>query len=211
MKKILTLFILCCVALLMFAGCKKKENTETMNNVTPAVTATSAPMSTPTSVPTAMPTVTPTVAPTAVPTAAPTAVPTAAPTVAPTSAPTMAAQLYKDGVYEVQTPVDGEKYYVKATVTIKGGKITTADWTIYDAGNGDVPFDGDYYKVFEKLNADAVYVQQAKDDWAGSRGYADDLIKTQDLTKVDAVSGATWANREFKMVIKLALDKAKAK
>ncbi len=117
------------------------------------------------------------------------------------------AQLYKDGVYTVETPLDYEKYYTKATVTIEGGKITSLDWTIIDTGHDDVPFDEEYYNVMEPYGE--LYVQQAKDDWSGSRGYSDVLIKTQDVDQVDAVSGATWTNKKFKEVVRLALRKAK--
>lgn len=150
------------------------------------------------------------------PTAAVTAAPTEAPTQAPTAIPTAAAAevleegttVYQDGVYEVQTEPDYEKYYTKATVTIEGGKITSVDWTIYDEGNDNVPFDSEYYKILAPYGA--VYEQQGKDDWAGSRGYTDALIESQDVDKVDAVSGATWTNKKFKEIVKMALEKAAA-
>lgn len=131
-----------------------------------------------------------------------------------TAAPTVAAEdttastvEYKDGIYEVQTEPDYEKYYTKATVTIEGGKITAVDWCIYDANQDDKPFDEEYYHVFESVSD--VYVQQAKDDWTGSRGYSDALITSQNVEQVDAVSGATWTNKKFKEIVKLALEKAK--
>lgn len=115
---------------------------------------------------------------------------------------------YKDGVYEVETPLDAEKYYTKATVTIEGGKITSADWTIYDSARKDTPFDDQYYKIMAEY--DDLYAQQSKDDWSGSRGYSDTLITSQDIDQVDAVSGATWTNKKFKEAVKLALDEAAA-
>lgn len=119
----------------------------------------------------------------------------------------VSAQLYQDGVYKVETPLDDEKYYTEATVTIEGGKITSVDWTIIDTGHDNAPFDEEYYHVMEPYAA--LYVQQAKDDWSGSRGYSEVLIETQDVDKVDAVSGATWTNKKFKEVVKLALEQAK--
>jgi major membrane immunogen (membrane-anchored lipoprotein) len=145
--------------------------------------------------------------PTEVPTAAPAAATTAAPTEAPAAAAEGAA-IYRDGVYEIEIAPDYESYYTKAALTIEGGKITAFDWTIYDKGHNDVPFDEEYYKVMEPYSA--LYVQQSKDDWTGSRGYTDALIETQDVTKVDAVSGATWTNRKFKEAVKAALKEALA-
>lgn len=128
-------------------------------------------------------------------------------TTAPVQATTETADTYKDGVYEVKTEPDYEKYYTEATVTIEGGKIISVDWTIYDGGHEDKPFDEEYYKVMEPYGD--LYVQQAKEDWTGSRDYDDSLIETQDVSKVDAVSGATWTNKKFKEIVKLALEQAK--
>jgi major membrane immunogen (membrane-anchored lipoprotein) len=114
---------------------------------------------------------------------------------------------YKDGVYKVETPQDYEKYYTKAKLTIKKGKITAFSWTIYDAGHDDEAFDKDYYKVMEPYGEE--YSQQAKDDWSGSRGYSKELIKTQNINKVDAVTGATWTCNKFKEVVSMALKLAK--
>jgi major membrane immunogen (membrane-anchored lipoprotein) len=132
-----------------------------------------------------------------------------------TNAPTTAAAasdasttVYKDGVYTVDTPIDNEKYYTEATVEIKDGKIASVDWTIIDTGHDNEPFDEDYYKVMEPYGETCV--QQSHDDWSGSRGYSDALIETQDVDQVDAVTGATWTNRKFKQVVKLALEQAKA-
>lgn len=146
------------------------------------------------------------------------AAPTIAPTTAPISVPTEAAAdsmtetsdnapvVYKDGVYEVETDPDYENFSTKATVTIEGGAITAVDWSIYDT-KLDQPFDEEYYHVYETVS-DA-YVKQAKDDWSGSRGYTDALIESQEVSKVDAVSGATWTNKKFKEIVTIALEKAK--
>lgn len=130
-------------------------------------------------------------------------------TTAPTAAPTVTPEAvsYKDGVYEVKTEPDYEKYYTEATLTVESGKITAFEWTIYDAGRDNIPFDSEYYKVLAEFGD--LYEQQGKDDWAGSRGYSDVLIETQDINQVDAVSGATWTNRKFKEILRLALEQAK--
>lgn len=138
----------------------------------------------------------------------------ATPTVSPTEVPVAEGTAdasddtvtYKDGIYEVQTEPDYEKYYTKATVTIEGGKVTSVDWCIYDTNLEDKPFDEEYYHVYDDVSA--LYVQQAKDDWTGSRGYSDVLIECQDINEVDAVSGATWTNKKFKEIVRMALGKA---
>ena len=112
---------------------------------------------------------------------------------------------YKDGTYEYQTPPDNERYYTKGTIVIEGGKITSVDWTIYDSNNNDRPFDETYYEVFPDSE---YYAQQSRDDWSGSRGYADALIETQDIEEVDAVSAATWTNKKFKQFVRYALIEA---
>lgn len=115
-----------------------------------------------------------------------------------------AATTYKDGTYEVETKPDVELYVTKATVKIEDGKITAVDWTIYDSQKR--PFDETYEKVFA---GNSTYMQQSRDDWNGSRDYEEVLIDTQDVDKVDAVSGATWTNKKFKDIVKMALEQAK--
>lgn len=145
---------------------------------------------------------------TTAPTTAPTETPSMAPTMAPTTAPAGSAyDVFKDGTYTVKTATDVENYYVEATVTIENGKVTVADWTAYD-DKAKAPFDAEYYKIFESQGADPLYVQQAKDDWSGSRGYAPKFIEEQNVNKVDAVSAATWSFVEFEKVINLALKQA---
>lgn len=116
---------------------------------------------------------------------------------------------YKNGVFKIQTPLDSEKYYTKVKLSVKKGKIATVDWTIYDAGHSDKAFNKEYYKVMEPYGD--LYVKQAKDDWAGSRNYAKELIKTQNIDKVDTVAGATWTYNKFKEAVEMALLVAKGK
>jgi major membrane immunogen (membrane-anchored lipoprotein) len=113
---------------------------------------------------------------------------------------------YKDGIYEVNTPIDGEGFYTSATLTIKEGKIYNVDWTILDSYRSDRPFDASYERVYA---GNSTYIEQCRSDWKGSRGYGPKLIETQDLGKVDVVTGATWTNKKFKEAMELALEKAK--
>jgi major membrane immunogen (membrane-anchored lipoprotein) len=113
---------------------------------------------------------------------------------------------YKDGSYEAKTPIDGEGFYTTAKVTVSGGKISEVDWIIFDNYRGSRPFDASYEKVYV---GNEVYIQQSRSDWKGSRNYGQRLIETQDLGKVDVVTGATWTNKKFKEAVGLALEKAK--
>lgn len=115
------------------------------------------------------------------------------------------AAMYKDGTYTAQTDPDYEGYYEKASIEVDNGLITGVDWGIYDSTREDKPFDENYEEVFAGQDE---YIQQCRNDWKGSRGYAADLIATQDISKVDAVSGATWTNTLFKTVVKKALEDA---
>jgi len=192
MKKRYILFSTVLLLTMVITGCKKANNDNsvvtTENRGIEVVTTSSSPTVTP------IATITPTT------TNTPTKTPVA-------NSDNASVQLYKDGVYTVDTPIDDEKYYTEATVTIAEGKITSVDWTIIDMGNDNTPFDEEYYKIMEPYGE--LYVQQAKDDWSGSRGYSDAMIETQNVDQVDAVSGATWTNSKFKQVIRLALEQAK--
>lgn len=113
---------------------------------------------------------------------------------------------YKDGTYKVKTGLDDEGYFTEATVTIKNDKITNVEWCIYDSNSNNSPFDENYKTKFV---GNSLYTKQCEDDWNGSRNYSSELIKTQDMSKVDAVSGATWTYNKFKSVVTKALKKAK--
>jgi major membrane immunogen (membrane-anchored lipoprotein) len=182
MKKKTVLILISSLLFLFVTGCGNKANKDTV-----ATDTNASPTSTPTV--TSMPT-------------EPADIAASASKV--TTAPDVSASAYKDGTYEVKTDNDSEGYYTKATVIIENGKITLADWCIYDSLRDDMPFDENYYTVFD----DEIYQQQSKDDYSGSRDYTSEYIETQDLNQVDAVSGATWTNEHFKTVIKLALLEA---
>ncbi|MDP4089389.1 MAG: hypothetical protein Q8930_09005 [Bacillota bacterium] len=109
----------------------------------------------------------------------------------------------KDGDYEIQTKPDVEGYFSKAKVTIKDGKITNVDWKIIDSQNR--VFDEKYEDVFPQ----AEYKEQCRNDLKGAKSYVSQFIETQDLSKVDAIAAATWANTKFKEAMEMILGKAK--
>jgi major membrane immunogen (membrane-anchored lipoprotein) len=121
------------------------------------------------------------------------------------TASTAEAVMYRDGTYKAQTQPDYEGYFTKAEVTVKDGKIVSVDWSIYDANRNDKPFDEKYEEVFA---GNDYYTEQSRSDWKGSRTYGPKLIETQDPDGVDAVSGATWTNKKFREIVKVALEEA---
>ncbi|MCX7747572.1 MAG: FMN-binding protein [Clostridia bacterium] len=112
---------------------------------------------------------------------------------------------YKDGVYEVQSQPDYEGYYSTAKVTIKDNKIDSVDWKIIDSERKR-DFDEKYEEVFA---GNKEYQEQCRNDLKGAKTYSPKLVETQEISEVDAISGATWSNKKFKEVVRIALEKAK--
>lgn len=110
---------------------------------------------------------------------------------------------YKDGVYSAQTKPDPEAFYSKAQIKIKDDRITDVTFNIYD-GNNRV-FDNTYEEVYKNNDT---YIQQCRDNMKGIKAFSSQLIKKQNIAKVDAVSGATWAYLKFEEVVAEALKKA---
>jgi major membrane immunogen (membrane-anchored lipoprotein) len=198
MKRVFKVLLLFALLVFTFTSCKKANDEDTSSEAGETATEAASKDSTGSEETDSVP-------------AAPTTVPAATVATEPTAAPETAADItavtgsiFKDGIYVAKTVTDNEKYFAQATITIKDGKIATADWSLYDEGNNK-PFDEEYYHQFEPNEE---YVKQAKEDWSGSRNYAVKLLETQDVNKVDAVTGATWSFVEFEEVINLALDQA---
>lgn len=194
MMKRIILIVSCMLLIVAFVGCSKKANEDNTKATEDVSTEETADVDTE-------------VTPEAVAEATPEAV--AEVIMAAVIGDTVG--IYKDGTYTVETEKpDAESYITKATVTIKDGKITAVDWTIYDVPRDNKPFDADYKEVFNNDSDpnNKKYYQQSIDDWNGSRGYAPQLIETQDVSKVDAVSGATWPYKKFVNIINMALEQA---
>lgn len=109
----------------------------------------------------------------------------------------------KDGVYTGEYEAKGDHpSTMKVTIEIKGEKITKVEAVEYDE-NGK-PKDENYAKGA----GDQVY-QLAQKAVAGMKTYPTQLLEKQDLTKVDAVSGATVSHKSFQEAVRDALRKAK--
>lgn len=116
---------------------------------------------------------------------------------------------YKDGVYhgESQGKYTAEPYYGEVKVTIKNGDIASVAYKIVDKAK-KVDFDKGYEKYFKGNDE---YVRQCRNDLVGVRRYPKMFMKTKDISKVDAISGATWSYNIFKAALAEALKKAAAK
>jgi major membrane immunogen (membrane-anchored lipoprotein) len=125
------------------------------------------------------------------------------------SVATVAKDPYIDGTYKGQSRshyID-EPFYGTAVVTIKNGEISKIDFSIKDTSKDEL-FDGKYEKHFI---GNEEYTQQCRKDWKGVLTYPNMLVKEQDFSKVDAMSGATWSYNIFKASVEDALKNARHK
>lgn len=98
---------------------------------------------------------------------------------------------FKDGVYETTSGPDQfgpyHGIYSKIRITVSGGKITDVDWS-----------------------PDPVDSIEGLDAMRGARKYASRLVETQDVDKVDAITGASmFSHKVFTEIAKKALENAK--
>jgi major membrane immunogen (membrane-anchored lipoprotein) len=116
---------------------------------------------------------------------------------------------YADGIYSGQSRFlyTDEPYWGNVRCTIENGNLTSIVFFIRDSALHE-QFDGSYEKHFQ---GNDLYIQQCKNDWNGVQTYPGKLLETQDIDKLDAVSGATWSYNIFKASVKDALDKARNK
>lgn len=114
--------------------------------------------------------------------------------------------VYKDGVYsgKSQAQYTYEPYVGNTEITIVKGKIIKVDFHIIDTAK-NVEMDSSYAKYFE---GNELYKQQCRNDYKGIQTYPAKLIESQDIDKVDAITGATWSYHIFKASVKQALKKA---
>ena len=111
---------------------------------------------------------------------------------------------FNDGEYQGHYESDDKdnKDSADVTITIQDNKIVNCTAEFKDS-KGNIKGD-DYGKDAgdDKYKKAQIAVQ-------GFSTYADKLVEVQDPDQVDAVSGATVSNKEFKEAVWNALDKAK--
>ena len=90
-------------------------------------------------------------------------------------------------------------------ITIKNSSFTNIHFIIRDSDLHET-FNENYEKHF---HGNMVYVQQNRNDWNGVQSYPKKLAETQDISKIDAITGATWSYNIFKSSLREALKSAK--
>lgn len=109
----------------------------------------------------------------------------------------------KDGTYTVESSLDEKLGKSVLTLTIKDKKITAAEFTGYDLfGNAK---DEEYGSLTGKDSADYKKAQVAV---KAIKTYPQQLVETQDLSKVDAISGASISYSQFVETTTTALNEA---
>jgi major membrane immunogen (membrane-anchored lipoprotein) len=114
---------------------------------------------------------------------------------------------YKDGTYEgiSRAKYIYEPYWGSVHFTLKNGQFNDINFIIRDSNLHEM-FDEKYEKHFE---GNAEYIQQSRNDWNGTQTYPKILSETQDINKIDAISGATWSYNIFRATVNEALKNAK--
>ena len=109
----------------------------------------------------------------------------------------------KDGTYTIESSRDEKLGHSTLTLTIKDKKIVAAEFTGYDLF-GNVK-DENYGALTGKDSADYKKAQVAVD---AIKIYPAQLVETQDLGKVDAISGASISYGQFVETTKRAVEEA---
>ena len=109
----------------------------------------------------------------------------------------------RDGTYTVESSLDEKLGKSVLTLTIKDKKITAAEFTGYDLF-GNVKGE-DYGSLTGKDSADYKKAQVAV---KAIKIYPAQLVETQDLSKVDAISGASISYSQFVETATTALNES---
>ncbi len=109
----------------------------------------------------------------------------------------------KDGIYTAESSLDEKLGKSILTLTIKDKKIVAAEFEGYDLF-GNVKGE-DYGSLTGKDSADYKKAQIAV---KAIKTYPAQLVETQDLRKVDAISGASISYEQFVETANIALNEA---
>ena len=119
---------------------------------------------------------------------------------------------YKDGTYTGQSAMyEGEDDgsgagYGVVSLTLKDNKITACEYNTYEL-DGTLKDENYGKKDGEVANQD--FYNRAQRARLACPKYAEQLVATGDLKKVDGISGATISYNEFKEAVTDALNQAK--
>ncbi len=110
--------------------------------------------------------------------------------------------VYQDGDYEAESSLKDEHGgYGKIKIHVSGGKISDVSFEVYksDGSIKDKTYATDQNEGLYKIAQNSLL---AIDELEGA------LVKTQDVSKVDTVSGATWNSDLFRDAARKALSEA---
>ncbi len=109
---------------------------------------------------------------------------------------------FRNGSYEGRSTDDSRGAYGIVSVKVEGGKIASAEFVQY---NADGTIKGERYGE-EAGEENYKIAQKALEQ---SKKYPEQLMQTQNVEQVDAVTGATTSWKQFQEAAKDALAKAK--
>ncbi|WP_075572930.1 FMN-binding protein [Colibacter massiliensis] len=125
-----------------------------------------------------------------------------APQEQPAQAMTVDMSKVKDGTYTAESSMDKVHGKAVITLTIADHKITAVDYKGIDK-DGTTVKTSDYGKDKDPTNA-----KKAQVAYRAQSQYVDELLKKQDLSKVDAISGATINYNQFIEAVNKDLEQA---
>ena len=115
---------------------------------------------------------------------------------------------YKDGVYKAVSGItDDWGGTAEVTITVNDGKITACELLLYEK---DGTLKGEDYGKTDGVIKNAGLYKIAQDAIKNAAKYGMKLVETQQLDKVDAISGATVSHELFQNAAGIALRQAKA-
>jgi major membrane immunogen (membrane-anchored lipoprotein) len=112
----------------------------------------------------------------------------------------------KDGVYEAKSSVDDTGAWAEITISIEKNEIADVQFVTYQK-DGTVK-GADYGKVNGEISNQAFY-DKAQLAVRAMKLYEETFKSTKDLTKVEAVSGATVSYNQFVEAAEKVLDAAR--
>lgn len=110
----------------------------------------------------------------------------------------------KDGTFSAESSRDEKLGKSILTLTIKDKKIIDAQFTGYDLLGNEK--NESYGEIFGKDSGDYKKAQVAA---KAIKNYPEQLLQTQDLYKVDAISGASISYEQFRETAEKILEDAK--
>jgi len=117
-----------------------------------------------------------------------------------------ATKQLNDGIYkgESQSKYTAEPYWGQVTLEVKDDKVNLISFQIVDKDKNEV-FGPNYERHFRSTPE---YVTQCRLEVKGIKAYTEAFLKAKDISKVDAITGATWSYNLFRDALNAALEQA---